>query len=183
MSDGIINCFVHLSYGLGIQVENPGDDEIENNKGGGHKDQESEPGVFPNPQNIQAGHAPDDEQHGDDQSRFGNREEGGGVGHRTHRGDAGGEDIVHHDGGHRHEGDQRAQDQVGKGVDPAADELVMLQDFGDLREPGADEAHQQAGDGDKDDGAQADEAVRFGGDVKDGGELIHQGDDALPPDR
>ncbi len=53
----------------------------------------------------------------------------------------------------------------------------MLQDFGDLREPGADEAHQQAGDGDKDDGAQADEAVRFGGDVKDGGELIHQGDD------
>jgi len=30
--------------------------------------------------------------------------------------------------------------------------LVVLQDFGDLREPGADEAHQQAGNGDKDDG-------------------------------
>ena len=56
--------------------------------------------------------------------------------------------------------------------------LVVLQDFGDLGEPGADEAHQQAGDGDKDDGGQADEAVGFGGDVKDGGELIHQGDDA-----
>ena len=54
----------------------------------------------------------------------------------------------------------------------------MLQDFGDLREPGADKAHQQAGDGNKDDGAQADEAVRLGGGVKDRGELIHQGDDA-----
>ena len=36
----------------------------------------------------------------------------------------------------------------------------------------------QAGDGNKDDGAEADKTVGLGRDVKDGGKLIHQGDDA-----
>ena len=107
----------------------------------------------------------------------GKLEKRGGVGHRAHRRDTGGEDVVHHDGGHRHEGDHGAQDQVGKGIDPAADEAVVFQDLGDLHQPGGHEPDEAGGDGDKDDGAQADEAVGLGRGVKDRGELVHQGDD------
>ncbi len=104
-------------------------------------------------------------------------EKGGGIGDRTDGGDAGGEDIIHHNGGDRHEGDHGAQDQVGKGIDPATDEVVLFQDLGDFRQPGTKKPDQQTGNGDKDDGGEADEAVGFGGNVKDGGELVHQGDD------
>ena len=80
-------------------------------------------------------------------------EKGGGVDHHAHRRDAGGEDIVHHDGGHGHEGDHGAQHQVGKGIDPAADQAVVFQNLGDLRQPGGKKPDKQAGDGNKDDGA------------------------------
>src|SRR3974390_3109269 len=114
---------MELSQGLGIQVEEAGDDEVEHDEGGGYKNQKSEPGVFPNPHDVQTGHSPDDGQYGDYRGQLGEGEKGGGVGHRADRGDAGSEDVVHHDGGHRHKGDQGAQDQVGKGVNPAPDEL------------------------------------------------------------
>ena len=107
----------------------------------------------------------------------GQAEKGGGVQDGAHRRDTGGEDVVHHDGGHRHEGDQGAQDQVGKGVDPAADEAVVLQDLGDLHQPGGHVVDEDRGEGDEDDGAGADEAVGLGRGVKHRGELVHQGDD------
>ena len=53
----------------------------------------------------------------------------------------------------------------------------MFQNLGDLRQPGGKKPDNQAGCRNKDDGGQADEPVGFGGDVKDGGELVHQGDD------
>ena len=53
----------------------------------------------------------------------------------------------------------------------------MFQDLGDLGEPGAEETHQEAGDGDEDQGAAADKPISFCRGVKDGGELVHQGDD------
>jgi hypothetical protein len=70
-----------------------------------------------------------------------------------------------------------AQDEIGKRVDPAADDLVMFQDFGDLGEPGGHKANQQAGQGDEDQGAVADKAMGFGGRVKDGPKYIHPTDD------
>ena len=62
--------------------------------------------------------------------------EGGGIGDRADGRDTGGEDVIHHDRGHGHKGDHGAQDQVGKGIDPAADQLMVLQDLGDLRSAG-----------------------------------------------
>ena len=129
------------------------------------------------PDDIQTGHGPDDPQHQDHLHGLGELEKRRDIGDGAHRRNTGGEDVVHHDGGYRHEGDHGAQDQVGEGIDPAADELVALQDLGDLGEAGAQEPDEQAGDRDKDDGGQADEPVGLGGDVKDGGELVHQGDD------
>ena len=100
-----------------------------------------------------------------------------GIADGAHRGDAGGDDVVHQDGGHRDKGDRGAQDVIGKGIDAAADDLVPLQDFGDFRVAGGHEAHQQTGEGDEHQGAGADEAVGLGRGEKDVGELIHQGDD------
>ncbi len=177
VSDGIMHCVAHLPHRHGIQMDDPGDDEIDDDKGGGDENQEGEAGVFPDAQDVQAGHKPDDGQHHHHHGETGDGEKGGGVGHGAHRGNAGSEDVVHHDGGHRHKGDHGAQDQVGKGIDPAADEIVMFQDFGNLRQPGADEPHQDTGDGDEDEGAGADKPVSFRRGIKDGGELVHQGDD------
>ena len=56
----------------------------------------------------------------------------------------------------------------------------MLQNFGNLDQTSGEKPDQQRGDGNKKDGAQADKAIGLGGDIKNRGELVHQGDD---PDR
>ncbi len=61
--DGIMHGLAHLPHGHGIQVEDPGDDEIDDDEGRGDENQEGETGVFPDAQDIQAGHEPDDGQH------------------------------------------------------------------------------------------------------------------------
>jgi len=104
--------------------------------------------------------------------------EGSGVQHGTYRRYARGKYVIYHNRRYGYEGNHGPQDQVRERIDAAANKLMMLQDFSYLSEPGADKADQQAGNGNKDDGAQTYKAVGFGGGIKDGGKLIHQGDDA-----
>ena len=113
----------------------------------------------------------------DDEGHRRQSKKGGGILDGADRRDTGGENIIHHDGGHRHKRNHWTQDQVGKRIDPAADQVMLFQDLGNLHQTGAEKANQQRGQGDEDDGAEADETVRFGRSVKDRGKFVHQGDD------
>ena len=42
----------HLPHGHRIEIEDAGDDEIQNDKGRGDEDQEGEAGVFPDAQDV-----------------------------------------------------------------------------------------------------------------------------------
>ena len=174
---GLDRSLLEPPQGGAVQGQDAGDDQGDENQGRKDKDGEGDPGVLFNPQDVEPGHHPDGDQDQGHDHVVGQVEKRGGIEHRAHRRDAGGEDVVHHDGGHRHEGHQGAQDQVGEGIDPAADEPVVLQDLGDLHQPGGHVMDEDRGEGDKDDGAGADEAVGLGGGVKHRGELVHQGDD------
>src|SRR5262249_51171137 len=78
----------------------------------------------------------------------------------------------------RDERRDRPEDEVGERVDPAAADIVALQDLRDLDHAGREDAHDERGDRDEEDRARADEAMRLGRHVEDRRQLVHQRDQA-----
>src|SRR5574340_1735077 len=128
-------------------MEKTGNNQIEHDEGCADEDHEGETGVLPDPDNVQARHPPNNAQYQKHGGRWSEGEKGSGVRHGADGRYTSSQDVIHHDRRDGDKGDHRPQNQIGEGIDPATDEIVVLEDLGNLGEPGTDETNQDAGNG------------------------------------